>query len=174
MNAYEDGDSIVLDVARFQKMAFGPEDKDGTPSLLHRWVIDTTKRTVRDIPLDDRPADFPRIADAKVGLKHRFGYMTGLGGDIANEFGSQLIKYDLESGKSEAWASKSGGAGEPVFVQTGRNEDDGYVLTFVYDGARGASDLVILDAKEFAKGPIARVHLPVRVPYGFHGSWIAD
>lgn len=174
MNAYEEGDTLVLDVARFKKMAFGPEDKDGTPALLHRWVIDTKKRSVRDIPLDDRPADFPRVADSVVGLKHRFGYMAGLGLDIGTQFGRELIKYDLQSGKSETWATNSGGAGEPVFVQTGRNEDDGYVLTFVYDAARNASDLVIIDAKQFAKGPVARVELPCRVPYGFHGSWIAD
>lgn len=66
------------------------------------------------------------------------------------------------------------GAGEPVFVQTGHAEDEGYVLTFVYDPTSNTSDLVILDAQNFAKGPVARVHLPVRVPYGFHGSWIAD
>ena len=174
MNAYEDGDTLVLDVARFQKMAFGPQDTGGTPSVLHRWVIDTKKRTVREQPLDDRPADFPRVADSVVGLKHRFGYMAGLGLDVENQFGSQLLKYDLESGQSWAWQTQSGGAGEPVFVQTGRAEDDGYVLTFVFDAARGQSDLAILDAKDFAKGPIARVELPCRVPYGFHGSWIAD
>jgi carotenoid cleavage dioxygenase len=44
----------------------------------------------------------------------------------------------------------------------------------VYDAARDASDLVIIDAQRFERGPIARVHLPRRVPYGFHGSWIAD
>ena len=172
MNAYEEGDDLVLDVARFKKLAFGPNDTGGTPALLHRWVIDTKKRTVGEQPLDDRPADFPRVADSVVGLKHRYGYMAGLGGDIPNEFGKRLIKYDLQSGKSQEWVTS--GAGEPVFVQTGHAEDEGYVLTFVYDPATNTSDLVILDAQNFAKGPVARVHLPVRVPYGFHGSWIAD
>jgi carotenoid cleavage dioxygenase len=173
MNAYEEGDTLVLDVARFKKMAFGPNDTGGTPALLHRWVIDTKKRTVREQPLDDRPADFPRVADAKVGLKHRYGYMAGLGGNIGAEFGGRIRKYDLGSGKSWEWASP-GGAGEPVFVQTGAAEDEGYLLTFVYDPATNTSDLVILDAQDVPKGPVARVHLPVRVPYGFHGSWIAD
>ncbi len=59
-------------------------------------------------------------------------------------------------------------------MHTGRGEDEGYVLTFVYDAARGASDLAILDAHGRAKGPIARVHLSRRVPYGFDGGWIAD
>jgi carotenoid cleavage dioxygenase len=173
MNAYEDGDDIVLDVARFEKLAFGPADGEGTPALLHRWVIDRKAGKVREQPLDDRPADFPRVADECVGLKHRYGYMTGLG-DM-DEFGSHLIKYDLTSGRSEEWqCGRGNGAGEPVFARACRGEDEGYVLTFLYDAARDASDLVVLDAQRFSKGPIARVHLPRRVPYGFHGSWIAD
>ncbi len=53
-------------------------------------------------------------------------------------------------------------------------EDEGWILTYVYDASRDKSDLVIIDATEFEKGPIARVHLPGRVPNGFHGSWIPD
>jgi len=173
MNAYEDGDDIVIDVSRFKKLAFSPQDGEGTPAVLHRWVIDRKAGKVREQPLDDRPADFPRVADECVGLKHRFGYMTGLAS--MDEFGGQLFKYDLASGRSETWQlPKGNGAGEPVFARAGLGEDEGYVLTFVYDAARGASDLVIIDAQNFEKGPVARVHLPRRVPYGFHGSWIAD
>ena len=174
MNAYEDGDSIVLDVSRFKKLAFSPQDGEGTPARLHRWVIDRRAGKVREQPLDDRPADFPRVADDRVGLKHRFGYMTGTG-KAMNEFGGELLKYDLESGKASALAFGAGnGAGEPVFAKAGKGEDEGYILTFVYDAARDASDLVIIDAQRFEHGPVARVHLPRRVPYGFHGSWIAE
>jgi carotenoid cleavage dioxygenase len=34
--------------------------------------------------------------------------------------------------------------------------------------------VVILDAQDFAGEPIATIHLPVRVPFGFHGGWAAD
>jgi hypothetical protein len=53
-------------------------------------------------------------------------------------------------------------------------EDDGYVLAFAHNPERGASDLVILAAQEFTGDPVAIVHLPARVPLGFHGSWIPD
>ena len=53
-------------------------------------------------------------------------------------------------------------------------EDDGYVMAFVYSLDRGATDLVILASQDFTAEPVARVHLPARVPLGFHGSWIAD
>ncbi len=32
------------------------------------------------------------------------------------------------------------------------------------------SDLVLLDASTL--DTVAEIHLPVRVPYGFHGSWV--
>ena len=47
-------------------------------------------------------------------------------------------------------------------------------MTFVYDPARDKSDLVILDATNFDKPPVARIQLPTRVPFGFHGSWLPD
>ncbi len=116
------------------------------------------------------------MADAAVGLKHRFGYMMATGGDM-HSFGRELLKYDLESGKSETCHFGAGfAAGEPVFVASpgAAAEDAGWVITYVHDASRGKSDLVIIDATDFAKGPIARVHLPSRVPAGFHGSWIPD
>ena len=53
-------------------------------------------------------------------------------------------------------------------------EDDGYVMAFVHDPDRGATDLVLLAGQDFTGEPVARVHLPVRVPLGFHGNWIGD
>lgn len=55
-----------------------------------------------------------------------------------------------------------------------RDEDDGYVLSYVNDPDRGATDLVILSAQNFGGRPRARVRLPGRVPLGFHGSWVPD
>ena len=176
MNSYEDGERIVLDVARFPKLAFGPDDEEGEPAVLHRWIIDPAAGKVIDQPLDDRPAEFPRVADAAVGLKHRYGYMMATGGDM-DGWGQELLKYDLESGKSETCHFGPGfAAAEPVFAASpgAAAEDAGWVLTYVYDASRNKSDLVIIDATDFGRGPVARVHLPRRVPNGFHGSWIPD
>ncbi|HTO56525.1 MAG TPA: carotenoid oxygenase family protein, partial [Pseudomonadales bacterium] len=65
---------------------------------------------------------------------------------------------------------------EPYFVprEGASAEDDGYLLTFVFDESARASELVVLDARDTARPPIAAVHLPARVPYGFHGAWIPD
>ena len=47
-------------------------------------------------------------------------------------------------------------------------------MTYVYDEARNASELIILDALDMSRPALAQIQLPVRVPFGFHGSWIAD
>jgi carotenoid cleavage dioxygenase len=63
-----------------------------------------------------------------------------------------------------------------VFVarDDAKAEDDGWVMSYVYDAARGATDVVILDAQDFAGAPVATITLPVRVPFGFHGNWLPD
>ncbi len=175
MNSYEDGERIVLDVARFGKLAFGPQDGEGTPSMLHRWVIDQKAGTVSDTPLDDSPADFPRVHDRVVGLPHRYGYMAGMGNG-PESLGASLYKYDLSTGKRLTHDLGGCQSGEPVMAAApgARGEDEGWVMTFVYDPTTDKSDLVLIDATDFEKKPVARIHLPTRVPFGFHGSWIPD
>ena len=53
-------------------------------------------------------------------------------------------------------------------------EDEGWVLSVVYDAREDRSDLVILDATDFGGDPVATVALPQRVPFGFHGIWEPD
>ena len=52
------------------------------------------------------------------------------------------------------------------------DEDEGWVLVFATDEAEGVTELRIIDARDFAAEPVARVVLPQRVPYGAHGSWL--
>ena len=53
----------------------------------------------------------------------------------------------------------------------GKDEDEGYLMTFVYDAEADASRFVVIDAQSMDPTPIASVELP-RIPHGFHGSWI--
>jgi carotenoid cleavage dioxygenase len=175
MNAYDDGDSIVLDVVRYDDMFRREETK---PSLtesgqsLDRWTIDMTAGKVHQDRLDDRAQEFPQVDPRVVGRRHRVGYAMSSGGG-EGMLSDGLIKHDLVTGSTARWdAGRGRSPGEASFVPAGDGEDSGYLVTFVYDAGADRSDLVVLDASSMAE--VAAVHLPVRVPYGFHGSWIGD
>jgi carotenoid cleavage dioxygenase len=90
---------------------------------------------------------------------------------------TSLLKYDLVSGSTSEHDFGPGRyPGEAAFAPdpSSREEDGGWLLSFVYDATRDRSDLVILDAQRFAAQPVATIHLPCRVPFGFHGNWMAD
>ncbi len=177
LNAFDDGDAVVMDVIRYET-AFDTEPGEAlsrsSPSLW-RWTVDPTVGRVSEERLDDTPVEFPRIDDALAGRRHRYGYCTMAGYRPEQPSWEGLVKYDFqrdESTRFEPGPHRS--ASEAVFVRAtdGTGEDEGWVLTVVYDATRDASDLVVLDATSFGGPPVATVHLPARVPFGFHGSWV--
>jgi carotenoid cleavage dioxygenase len=65
--------------------------------------------------------------------------------------------------------------GEAAFVAAADQPGGpGWLMSFVYDATTNGSDLVILDADDLAAPPAACIHLPRRVPAGFHGNWLPD
>ena len=97
-------------------------------------------------------------------------------GNDGHASGNVLLKHNVESGAVEEHLFERGAAGEAVFVpmSLSAGEDEGYVMAFAHDLSGGNTELVILAAQDFAGEPVARIHLPVRVPLGIHGSWIGD
>ena len=176
MNAYDDADGrVVLDVMRHPKMfatdLLGPGE--GPPSF-DRWIVDPKGGRVKEQRIDERGQEFPRHDERLVGRPYRYGYTALLGRGEGLAFNG-LLKHDLRDGKSEL--HHEGGTRmflEPVFVPAHDDaaEDEGYVMAYVYDAATDRSDVVILHAQDFAGEPLATIHLPTRVPYGFHGNWV--
>ena len=168
LNAYEDGDSIVIDVCRKASVMAGAID---APALMTRWVINRSSGTVSETQIDDRITEFPRVPDAIVGQKHRYGYAAGLA--TSAPYGERYIKYDLGDFSAKTVELGPGRQGsEAVFVAdpSGSSEDDGWLLAYVYDQSTDCSEVLILDASTLSEA--ARVLLPARVPMGFHGSWV--
>lgn len=177
LNAFDDGDAVVMDVVRYDS-AFDTAPGETVASdkpVLARWTVDPVANRVTEVRLDDNRVEFPRMDDEMAGRRHRYGYCTLLDSrpDTVDQTG--LIKYDLQRDETARYEpGENRAAGEPVFVRAldGHGEDEGWVLCVVYDRTRDASDLVILDATSFAGPPVATVHLPARVPFGLHGSWV--
>jgi len=175
MNAFERGGQIVLDVARYERLwDDGPEGF--APAFLHRFTLDLSSDKVREEQLDDRPIEFPRVDERRVGLPNRYGYAVS-DPIVAGDRNTELVKYDLETGTREAHDFGVGcRPGEGVMVAAGAEagEDEGFVLCLVHDATRNGSELVILDGGTFGAEPVARIELPQRVPFGFHGNWVPD
>ena len=177
MNSYEDGANIVLDVARFSHI-WRDSAMDFPPPNLWRWTIDTATGEVHEEQVDDRAGEFPRVADSVVGQPHRYGYLMSMsdgafGDDPANAKGC-ILKYDRQTGERTSIEFGRGRVpGEAVFVPSASpaGEDDGWLMTYVYDADSNSSRFVIMDAATMDNAPVATVQLP-RVPSGFHGNWI--
>lgn len=176
MNAHEDNQGrVVMDVIRHPKMfATDLLGANEGQARLDRWTIDPKQTKVSEHCLDDIGQEFPRIDERRTGMSYRYGYTTGLGDDVSL---GGIKKHDLEKGTSELHSQGSDRSFlEPVFVPRSADaaEDDGWILAYVYDQSTDKSDVVILEAGDFSAAPLATIHLPRRVPYGFHGNWVAD
>jgi len=174
VNAYEDEGQVVVDVARYSEI-WRRDSRDFQSARLHRFSIDREAAKVAETPLDDRSIEFPRVDERLVGLQNRYGYAVANASNISDD-PAALVKYDLRTGRSEGHEFGAGCApGEAVFVPASdaAEEDAGWLLSYVYDASTDGSELVILDAQSLAAQPVARVALPQRVPFGFHGNWIA-
>ena len=169
-NAYDDGQKIVLQAVRYPEL-WRDSGASDEAAVLWCWTIDLAAGKVSERQLDDRSVEFPRIDDRLTGLPARYAVSVGT---------NKLVRYDLTTGSAVehrfGTAESPGGPGETVFVPSTSGPADesiGWYIGYVYNPARDGSDLVIIDASDFAAQPVARIKLPHRVPYGFHGNWIA-
>jgi carotenoid cleavage dioxygenase len=148
---------------------------ESTPTL-DRWTINLTTGAVGTECRDDRSQEFPRINESLLGGRHRFGYTIGTDGGYlsngASQMSTALYKHDYATGSSEVAALDSGLLlGEMSFVPNpaSRAEDDGILMGYGYHRDNDEGQLVLLDAQTLEQ--VATVHLPQRVPMGFHGNW---
>ncbi|POS06588.1 carotenoid oxygenase [Burkholderia gladioli] len=177
INAWDaDASTIVLDVIRYpwflrlspDGQAFEP-NPIGTP---WRYRFDLEAGTVEEGALSDLALELPRIDERRTGRAYRYCYAVEQPG--LDEMRG-IVRLDVLTGQVMRHAVPPGDQNsEPVFVpRAGSSEDDdGWVLACVYRAATDTSDVVVLDARRLDAEPVATVHLPVRIPAGFHGAWL--
>ncbi len=183
INAFEDGDVIELTACRIENpLPQTPEGDGKIPRLfflelnpfLTRWRFDLRSGAVSEERLDDRPTEFPRMNNLRLGARSSISYNPSIA-EASELYFDGVIKYDLARGTSDHHRYGAGRfGGEVVFAPRsgGVDEDDGWLVTFVHDTTTELSELVILDARDVAGKPVARLHVPQRVPIGFHAWWI--
>ena len=183
VNAREEGDEIVMDVCRVKQ----PEpraDLDGPlaqmlsylrlDAHLHRYRFNLRTGATTEQMLDDDNSEFPSINQGLLGRGSRYAYHMHISREKTLLFDG-LMKYDLDAGTATThwfgdgrWGSEAPLAPRPGAVE----EDDGYLISYVHDEREDQSEVVVLDAADVTAPPVCRIKLPVRVPLGFHATWI--
>ena len=178
-NAYDDElGRVVFEAARILP-PFWDRGNTGmlpAPVRLSRYTLDVGARSAKLEVLDDRNVDFPRVDDRMIGRKHRYVYANEF--DLSKVYEGRVprvVKYDLQERKASEHSFDPGlRPDEAMFVpaHARAGEDEGYLMTYVYDRRSDRSSLFILDASNLSAPPVAQVRLPVRVPLGAHGTWL--
>jgi carotenoid cleavage dioxygenase len=181
MNAYDTVDAdgttrVTLDICNYDRMF--DTDNNGPFEMLprlERWELNPGTRTSSITVIDDDANEFPRHRGSLTGKPYRYGYTASISHTPGD--GWQTVKHDLETGQRQVLDHGPGvAAGESVFVARDGStaEDDGWLLTYLHDQGAGTASFVVMDAQDLERGYVAKVELPQRVPFGFHGSWISD
>jgi carotenoid cleavage dioxygenase len=189
-NVHEDSDGrIILDAVAYDRRGFNTtwEPLGGVSVLagehplmpisgakLYQWRIDPPAGLVAEQALDDLDVEFPTVNTARTGLLNRYTYAVTAPLEI-DQVSGKIVKYDRGSGERTlnalpgAWIP-----GEVVFVPArgATAEDDGWLISIVTHETANAAQLLIHSASSFSDPPVAVIHLPRRVPAGFHGAWI--
>jgi|UniRef100_UPI0040475196 all-trans-8'-apo-beta-carotenal 15,15'-oxygenase len=182
LNAYEEGDQLVVESIFYADFpSVGPDvdfrsiDFELIPEgLLERCRIDLTTGNLSCERLSERCCEFAMVNPTRQGLPARYGWMAVAERDQGNDPLQAIKKLDLQTGERRVWsAAPRGFVSEPIMVPRpgATSEDEGWVLTVIWNGARNGSDLVILNASTMAEQAV--IELPVAMPYGLHGSWAA-
>lgn len=179
-NAYEQGDEIVFDTIKYSQFDVQEQINLSEPAFLTRYTLNLKKNTIQKLSLDNNVVEFPQINPSKTGQPYRYLYcLLKQNESLTNEPDQKLglIKYDLGTNQNkQITMQKHLIFGEFSFVakETAKDEDDGYLMGYVFDKKTETSALWIYDAKTLNEIPLAKIHLGVRVPNGFHGTWVKN
>ncbi|KAK4419960.1 Carotenoid 9,10(9',10')-cleavage dioxygenase 1 [Sesamum alatum] len=154
-------------------------------SRVYEWKLNMLTGEVAEKNLTgaEYSMDFPVIHETYIGKKNKFGYtqvvdsnassiagMAKYGGLAKLYFEERELEMKVEYHKFPENTFCSGAAF--VAKSDGVEEDDGWIITYVHNEDNDVSQVYIVDAKNFSHEPVAKITLPRRVPYGFHGAFM--
>jgi len=112
----------------------------------------------------DISIELPTINQKYIGHNYKYAYGIALPftDPTPGKFYDRIKKIDVENEQQITWNEPHCYPSQPVFVQNpskADDEDEGAVLSVVYDGSKDESFLLILNAKDMTE--ITRITLPV-------------
>ena len=176
VNAYEENGSVVVDACTFEDAQI-IEDlyldrlRAGKPiarAELRRFRIDLSSRRVATEQLAEG-LELPRINYGRHS-ERPYRYVWGI--DQKSGWLDRIVKVDVAERRTIEWREDGCSPGEPVFVSApdAKAEDDGVLLSVVFDSRSGRSFMLVLDAADLSE--LARAEAPHHIPYGFHGQFV--
>jgi len=145
------------------------------PGQLWRFTLNLDTATVEKELVEPRCCEFPTIHPETVGQPYRYLFMGTAHQSRGNAPLQAILKYDWQTQQRYIWsAAPRGFISEPIFVPkpNAQTEDQGWVLTLIYNAVHHRSELIILEATNLQE--IARLALKYHIPYGLHGSWVSQ
>lgn len=180
LNAWEDGDEVVLH-GYHQKTPMPKAGYDNTGNTmgpdrygptLYEWRFNLRTGATRERRLDERYLEFGMVNMEYWGKPYRYSYnMLAHPGAFLFD---GILRYDHTSCESQQYLFGEGrfGSESPMApCHDAQGEDDGYVVSFVTDMNTERSECMVLDARDLAAGPVARIFLPHRISSGTHACW---
>lgn len=146
------------------------------PPILTRMTFDLARndRGYETRPIIPVPCEMPRTDDRWQGRDYTHGWVIVY---RATDGSSTLGHVNVKTGALDVWEhGQMISVQEPQFVPRAPDsrEGDGWILSILNRLDKGHSEIAVFDALDMAKGPIARLHLPVRVRSSFHGVWVPE
>jgi carotenoid cleavage dioxygenase-like enzyme len=177
-NGFERNGEIVIDYIWINSIPFTQAQGTGIekqPRRMYRMTLDLASGRVGNERFSDTFCEFSRVDERRMGKDYRYGFAASSNHDWGDAHGYNCTgRFDFQTGETTLWDyGVEANAGEPVHVPNpdSEREEDGWLMCFVYNPQEGAY-LSILSAGGISDGPLAKIHIPARVPNGFHGNWM--
>jgi all-trans-8'-apo-beta-carotenal 15,15'-oxygenase len=184
-NGFEEDGAVVVDMTRYPNyLVIGDALRNywrsdwaaqGMASLVRLRIDLGTGRVDSRVFNTGTANEFPRIDPRRVAGRHRYAYIANNPAGHDQGLQQLLTRIDLDSGATISHDFRPlGYPGEPVFIPSGERseEDDGCVVTLVYDAAAQRTDIVGLDGRDLAARPLFVARLRHHVPFSLHGHFV--
>ena len=184
INAFEDGDEVVLDGYRQDPSRgahiklpdalkpFSMLDLQSVGAHAYRWRFNLKTGATTEGQLSDGISEFGMINQQYAGRPYRYTWeVTAKPGWFLFD---GLHRLDVETGARDSYRFPDGvyASESPMapFAADGE-ESVGCVVTFTTDMNEDKSECLVFAADDVSAGPIARIRLPQRICSGTHACW---